>query len=143
MRILGMALFGCALTACSPQATQPADAAGDQAATEQAASTPAATPAVTGAGPVDGLYRCKLIGDIAFGTIEFKGGAYTFQTTDTAWRPNPNSSDGSGSVRYDTNYILPETGPLKDEFEVTGAFSDGSFINFNNNSGHLFTCRPA
>ena len=89
------------------------------------------------------MYRCKLIGDIAFGTIEFKGGSYTFQTTDTAWRPKPNSSDGSGSVRYDTNYILPETGPLKDKFEVTGAFSDGSFINFNNNSGHLFTCdRP-
>ena len=137
-----------ALGACG--ADQSAGAAGDAAAATAPpgeapaaveASASAATPASTGTGPLDGLWRCKMNGDIPLGTLAFTGGAYVFQTTNTAWEPNPNSSDGSGEVRFEETFVLPQSGPLKDEFEVTGAFGDGSFINFNTNLGMMFGCR--
>lgn len=153
--IVGFVLAG-TLAACGGQTPAPADAASageidtaPTAATQadapptagSLASTIATGAAPTAAGPLDGLWRCKIIGDIPIGTLTFTGGSYVFQTTNTAWEPNPNPSDGAGTVTFNENFVLPETGPLKDEFEVTGAFGDGSFINFNNNLGMLFGCR--
>jgi len=80
-------------------------------------------------------------GAIPLGTLTFTGGHYVFQTTNTAWHPSPNTSDGQGEVRFEENFVLPQNGPLKDSFKVTGAFGDGSFINFNNDGGTLFGCR--
>lgn len=143
--VFGMIMAG-ALGACGgePQSGATTDAAAatpaeTPPAVEAAAST--AAPASSGTGPLDGLWRCKMNGDIPIGTLAFTGGAYVFQTTNTAWEPNPNSSDGAGEVRFEENFILPQSGPLKDSFEVTGAFGDGSFINFNTNMGILFGCR--
>lgn len=144
--VLGFVLAG-TLAACGgEQAPAAGDATtpvgGVQAnATATEGAPAAAQPAPAGAGPVDGVWRCKMVGDIPLGTLTFTGGSYVFQTTNTAWEPNPNTSDGSGTVTFNENFILPETGPLKDEFEVTGAFGDGTFINFNNNLGNLFGCR--
>jgi len=150
-RAIGLAVAAVLAAACGEQAggpaTTPAEiaspAASEAAAPETAspgdAPQIAATPA--GAGPLDGLWRCKMNGDIPIGTLDFTGGAYTFQTTNTAWEPNPNTSDGSGMVRFEETFILPQSGPLKDKFEVTGAFGDGSFINFNTNLGMMFGCR--
>ena len=146
-RTAATALVAILVAACSPQAPPApgADAAAGPAAgaaapvTDSASAAPPA--AATGAGPLDGLWRCKMNGDIPIGTLTFAGGAYTFQTTNTAWEPNPNSSDGSGNVRFEETFILPVDGPLKTKFEVTGAFGDGSFINFNTNGGLLFGCR--
>ncbi len=129
------------LAACGEAAAPAADTAAGQAATADAPTTANAAAAPTGVGPLDGLWRCKMNGDIPLGTLAFTGGQYTFQTTNTAWEPNPNSSDGSGVVKFEENFVLPQTGPLKDDFEVTGAFGDGSFINFNTNIGLLFGCR--
>lgn len=115
------------------------------AATTQAAPAPPSNTAATGKGigngPLDGLWRCKMNGDIPLGTLTFTGGHYVFQTTNTAWQPNPNTSDGQGEVRFEENFVLPQSGPLKDSFKVTGAFGDGSFINFNTNLGLMFGCR--
>lgn len=138
--ILGFILAG-TLAACGGKQA-PAAGGGAQADATATETAPAATqPAAAAAGPVDGVWRCKMVGDIPLGTLTFTGRSYVFQTTNTAWEPNPNTSDGPGTVKFDENFILPETGPLKDEFTVTGAFSDGSFINFNNNLGNLFGCR--
>lgn len=149
--VVGFLLAG-TLAACNAEAPQ-APATGAEAGAETgaaepanaAAATPDVTPATgaapTGTGPLDGLWRCKMNGDIPLGTLTFTGGAYVFQTTNTAWEPNPNSSDGSGQVRFEENFILPQSGPLKDSFEVTGAFGDGTFINFNTNLGMMFGCR--
>lgn len=147
-RTAATALVAILVAACSPQAPPaptgetaagPATEAATPAAETASAAPPAA--AATGTGPLDGLWRCKMNGDIPIGTLTFAGGAYTFQTTNTAWEPNPNSSDGSGNVRFEETFILPVDGPLKTKFEVTGAFGDGSFINFNTNGGLLFGCR--
>jgi hypothetical protein len=118
---------------------EPAAPAATDASTPAEEAGSAAAP--TGAGPLDGLWRCKMTGDIPLGTLTFTGGDYVFQTTNTAWEPNPNPSDGSGAVRFEENFVLPQSGPLKDSFEVTGAFGDGSFINFNTNLGMMFGCR--
>ncbi len=144
--ILGFILAG-TMAACGggeqPPAAGDATAPGGGAQADQPppAAEAAAQPAATGAGPLDGVWRCKMNGDIPLGTLTFTGGSYVFQTTNTAWEPNPNSSDGSGMVTFNENFILPDTGPLKDKFEVTGAFGDGSFINFNTNLGMMFGCR--
>ncbi len=135
--------------ACSEPADSTADPAGggEAAATEVVATEDASdddsppVAASTGSGPLDGIWRCKMNGDIPLGTLEFAGGNYTFRTTNTAWEPNPNPSDGSGAVTFEETFVLPQTGPLKDEFGVTGAFGDGSFVNFNTNLGLLFGCR--
>ncbi len=136
------------LAACGGEATAPAanDAAGQtaEASTQAApdaigATAPATAP--TGTGPIDGVWRCKMNGDIPLGTLTFAGGQYTFQTTNTAWEANPNPSDGSGTVTFEDTFVLPLDGPLKTEFGVTGAFGDGSFINFNTNLGMMFGCR--
>lgn len=144
--VLGFVLAG-TLAACSGEqapaagdATAPGGAAQADATTTDGAPAAAQTFPAT-AGPVDGVWRCKMNGDIPLGTLTFTGGSYVFQTTNTAWEPNPNPSDGSGTVTFNENFILPDTGPLKDEFEVTGAFGDGSFINFNTNLGMMFGCR--
>ena len=107
-------------------------------ATEEAVQP---TSAAAAAGPIDGVWRCKMVGDIPLGTLNFAGGAYVLQNTNSAWEPTPNASDGSGSVTFDENFALPIDGPLKSQFEVTGAFGDGTFINWNNNGGMLFGCR--
>lgn len=146
-RFIFGAVMAAALGACGGEPS--ADITGDPAATAPPgeatagaeASASAAAPASTGAGPLDGLWRCKMNGDIPLGTLTFTGGAYVFQTTNTGWEPNPNKADGSGQVRFEENFILPQSGPLKDSFEVTGAFGDGSFINFNTNLGMMFGCR--
>jgi hypothetical protein len=146
-RFIFGAVMAAALGACGGQPS--ADITGDTASTappgeataDAEASASAAAPASTGAGPLDGLWRCKMNGDIPLGTLTFTGGAYVFQTTNTGWEPNPNKADGSGQVRFEENFILPQSGPLKDSFEVTGAFGDGSFINFNTNLGMMFGCR--
>lgn len=133
-------LAACGGESAAPPANEVANETTEAGApVDQATATPPV--ATTGTGPLDGLWRCKMNGDIPLGTLAFTGGAYTFQTTNTAWEPNPNSSDGSGEVRFEETFILPQSGPLKDEFEVTGAFGDGSFINFNTNLGILFGCR--
>lgn len=140
-------MYAATLAACGGEAAAPA--AGDTAdqvaeagapAAPDAASAPAAT-APTGTGPIDGIWRCKMNGDIPLGTLTFAGGQYTFQTTNTAWEANPNPSDGSGTVTFDDTFVLPQDGPLKTEFGVTGAFGDGSFINFNTDLGMMFGCR--
>jgi hypothetical protein len=123
------------------QGGEPAAATAGPAQPASVAAVEPAPPAAAETGPIDGLWRCKMNGDIPLGTLSFAGGAYTFQTTNTAWEPNPNPSDGSGTVRFEENFVLPVDGPLKTEFEVTGAFGDGSFINFNTNLGILFGCR--
>lgn len=142
--------FMCAATlaACGGETAAPAsnEAAvqspeADAPAALDAASEPAPAAAPTGTGPVDGIWRCKMNGDIPLGTLTFAGGQYTFQTTNTAWEPNPNPSDGSGTVTFEDTFVLPQDGPLKTEFGVTGAFGDGSFINFNTNLGMMFGCR--
>jgi hypothetical protein len=135
--MLAATLGACGGETAAPAANDAATPAGQAGAS---AETAVAT-APTGAGPLDGLWRCKMNGDIPLGTLTFTGGNYAFQTTNTAWEPNPNSSDGSGAVRFEENFVLPQSGPLKDSFEVTGAFGDGAFINFNNNGGLLFGCR--
>lgn len=133
------------LAACDGPGSAPVAAASDAAATAatEASGMEAPQIAVTpaGTGPLDGTWRCKMNGDIPLGTLTFTGGHYVFQTTNTAWEPNPNSSDGSGEVRFEETFVLPQSGPLKDKFEVTGAFGDGSFVNFNTNGGLLFGCR--
>lgn len=135
-------MLAATLGACSGETAAPAANDAAALAGEAGAQADTATPAPpASAGPLDGIWRCKMNGDIPLGTLAFTGGAYTFQTTNTAWEPNPNSSDGSGEVRFEETFILPQSGPLKDEFEVTGAFGDGSFINFNTNLGILFGCR--
>lgn len=143
----GMTIAG-VLAACGgePAGVPTGEAA---AGTTQAAPAPPSNPAATGTGigtgngtgPLDGLWRCKMNGDIPLGTLTFTGGHYVFQTTNTAWQPNPNTSDGQGEVRFEENFVLPQSGPLKDSFKVTGAFGDGSFINFNTNLGLMFGCR--
>lgn len=134
-----------ALAACDGQTSASVAGASDvvATATTEASGMDAPQVAVTpvGTGPLDGMWRCKMNGDIPLGTLTFTGGHYVFQTTNTAWEPNPNSSDGSGEVRFEETFVLPQSGPLKDQFEVTGAFGDGSFINFNTNGGLLFGCR--
>lgn len=138
--VLGFVLAG-TLAACGEQAPADTNAATAPAAeTGAPPATEVATPAA-GAGPIDGLWRCKMNGDIPLGTLTFAGGAYVFQTTNTGWEPNPNPADGAGTVKFEENFVLPETGPLKDKFQVTGAFGDGSFINFNTNLGMMFGCR--
>ena len=127
------------LAACSGEQSSPVVAAPGEMTTPVAPEQPAAAPAT--AGPIDGVWRCKMVGDIPLGTLTFSGGAYTFQTTNTAWEPNPNKSDGAGTVTFNETFALPVDGPLKSEFAVTGAFGDGSFINWNNNLGMLFGCR--
>jgi hypothetical protein len=138
--------FMCAATLAACGGETAAPAAGDQTAeaaapeaTVVATTPPAAAP--TGTGPIDGIWRCKMNGDIPLGTLTFAGGQYTFETTNTAWEPNPNPSDGSGTVTFNETYVLPQDGPLKTEFAVTGAFGDGSFINFNTDLGMMFGCR--
>ncbi len=135
--VLGFFLAG-TLAACGGEQAPPAPAAGEAIG---AAPVEAAPAAATATGPIDGVWRCKMNGDIPLGTLTFTGMSYAFQTTNTAWEPNPNSADGSGTVTFNENFVLPDTGPLKDQFEVTGAFGDGSFINFNTDLGMMFGCR--
>jgi len=126
------------LAACGGEPAASSDAAAPSASSpepEQAAAV------ATTAGPIDGVWRCKMVGDIPLGTLTFTGGAYVFQTTNAAWEPNPNKSDGAGNVTFNETFALPVDGPLKSEFAVTGAFGDGNFINWNNNLGMLFGCR--
>lgn len=141
--ILASALAACGgEPAATPTSTANATATSADPAPPANTAAPAATAAATtGTGPLDGLWRCKMNGDIPIGTLTFTGGHYAFQTTNTAWEPNPNTSDGAGEVRFEETFVLPQSGPLKDKFEVTGAFGDGSFINFNTNLGLLFGCR--
>jgi hypothetical protein len=144
MAAAAMALIAGCDQAASPTATSTSPSVATSEATVTEAASPdmnsqVATPASTG--PLDGLWRCKMNGDIPLGTLAFTGGNYTFQTTNTAWEPNPNASDGSGTVTFEETFVLPQTGPLKDAFAVTGAFGDGSFINFNTDLGMMFGCR--
>ena len=141
--MLAATLGACGGEPAAPAATDaatPAKEAGS-AADPATGATPAVAAASTGAGPLDGVWRCKMNGDIPLGTLTFTGGDYVFQTTNAAWEPNPNPSDGSGAVRFEETFVLPQSGPLKDSFEVTGAFGDGSFINFNTSLGMMFGCR--
>lgn len=141
--LLGIAC-ALALTACNeatadnaPPANETAtvDAAGPQATTQPPTARQAQT------GPLDGEWRCKINGDIPIGLITFTGGHYSFRTTTPSWKLNPNQSDGDGVVEFTGDgYILPQTGPLKDGFEVTGAHSD-TVINWNNNLGALMSCQ--
>lgn len=139
-RLATTALVACLAAACSPQSA-PAPAAGEAALAPQTAAAASPAAAATGTGPLDGIWQCKMNGAIPLGTLTFAGGAYTFQTTNTAWEPTPNSSDGAGTVTFEDTFVLPIDGPLVTSFKVTGAFGDGSFINFNNNGGLLFGCR--
>jgi hypothetical protein len=132
------------LAACGgdmPAGTDPAGGSATPASAATADMTPSAAGASTQTGPLDGVWRCKMNGDIPLGTLSFAGSAYQFRTTNTAWELNPNPSDGDGTVRFEDTFLLPVDGPLKDEFAVTGAFGDGSFINFNTDLGMMFGCR--
>jgi len=149
-RVIGLGAAAILAAACSEQAgspgANPADigsSAAPQAAVADGTLAAGGSQAdsVPGAGPLDGIWRCKMNGDIPLGTLDFKGERYTFKTTNTAWEPNPNAADGSGEVRFEETFVLPQSGPLKDSFEVTGAYGDGSFINFNTDQGVLFGCR--
>ena len=129
------------LAACGGEQAAPVAAVPGETATAAPPEPSAPAPSPAAAGPIDGVWRCKMVGDIPLGTLTFSGGAYTFQTTNTAWEPNPNKSDGAGTVTFNETFASPVDGPLKSEFAVTGAFGDGSFINWNNNLGMLFGCR--
>lgn len=130
--------------ACDGAAPATSGAAIDAATPETAApavTAPTVATADAQTGPLDGVWRCKMNGDIPLRAISFAGSAYQFRTTNTAWEANPNPSDGDGKVRFEDTFVLPVDGPLKDEFAVTGAFGDGSFINFNTDLGMMFGCR--
>jgi hypothetical protein len=92
----------------------------------------------------DGLWRCAANGSIPIGVIEIAGNQYRFTSTNTSWEPVANSANGEGSLGYDGPYLLPQDGPLADNFGVTGYLDmNEGYLDWNNNYGNLMGCRRA
>lgn len=90
---------------------------------------------------VDGVWACKANGDIPLGLLEISGDTYSFQTTNTAWEPVDNKSNGSGALSYEGSRIQPVDGPLLDSFEVYGEAENG-VLYWYNDAGALMGCWP-
>lgn len=100
--------------------------------------------ALSAASPVlaqsaDGVWKCAITGDIPIGLVTITGNSYQFQSTNAAWEPTDDASNGGGSLDYDGSYLWPGSGPLKDDFEVTGFLKD-RLLNWNNSNGLLMSC---
>ena len=89
----------------------------------------------------DGVWECKANGDIPLGLLTIDGASYEYQTTNTAWEPKDDASNGSGELAYEGDLIVPTTGPLLTDFEVNGAEEAGVLF-WNNSFGTLFGCWP-
>jgi hypothetical protein len=92
------------------------------------------------AAELDGTWRCMLNGNIPLGVVTISGDAYALRSTDVAWRPKPNRSDGDGRLTIAGATLTPVSGPLLTQFEVVGTLS-GPQITWNNARGALFACR--
>ena len=94
------------------------------------------------AAPGDGSWRCFANGNIPIGTLTMSGDAYEFMVTKTVDFQTPNPDDagsGSGQVEWSGTVFTPLSGPLKDEFGVTGGMTaDG--LSLNNARGALMGC---
>lgn len=100
-------------------------------------------PAPAHAKGADGTWRCIANGNIPIGVVTILGGAYDFVTTNVSWEPVDNADNGSGTLAYEGDNLIPQDGPLATSFEVTGSWNADGEISWNNNFGALMVCHEA
>lgn len=91
----------------------------------------------------DGTWRCIANGNIPIGIVTISGTAYDFVTTNVSWEPVDNDDNGSGSLAYEGENLIPQDGPLASAFQVTGSWNADGEISWNNNFGALMVCHQA
>jgi hypothetical protein len=100
----------------------------------------------------DGEWRCLANDDIPIGILAISGESYRFTVTmNMQWRPDrpDDPGNGSGSLRRQGAVFVPDSGPLKDTYQVIGreepwrnATGPGFNLRWNDaNGGGLFVCR--
>lgn len=93
----------------------------------------AATFPAVAAANADGEWKCIANGNIPIATLSVSGGSYDIETSD--------GGSGSGKLRFEGGSIIPQSGPLADDFVVVGSLQN-SVLYWNNSSGTLMACWP-
>lgn len=81
----------------------------------------------------DGSWKCIANGNIPIATLSVSGSSYDIQTSD--------GKTGSGDLDISGDSLVPQSGPLVDEFEVTGSLQN-NVLYWNNSAGTLMACWP-